>query len=109
MNTYDLFLSQFTDYRSKTTFWDDFSIAEQYEDVEPGAIERTYKSAMKHWKRDYEYLTELVLVLNHKMWMWAEKNERMGKLYEHFWNEARQYAETHLKDDELKYYYRVTD
>ena len=106
---YDKFLSNFTDYRSKTTFWDDFSIADQFEDVEPGAVERTYRSAMHHWSSDCEYLTELVMVLNHKMWQWYEHDDELADIYNRLWVEAVDYAMTHLKGDELKYYYRVTD
>ena len=106
---YDNILSNFTDYRSKTTFWDDFSIADSYEELEPGAIERTYVSAMSHWKKDYEYLTELVMVLNHKLWQWFDTDKTRAAIYNDLFVQARKYAETYLKGDELAYYYRVTD
>lgn len=50
-----------------TTFWDDFSIADAFG---VGAIKDTYNRAFKEWKSDYRYLTDLVIVLNHKCWYW---------------------------------------
>ena len=48
-------------YEVKTTFWEDFSIAERFG---LSAIQDTFNRAFKEWKEDYEFLTELVLVLN---------------------------------------------
>lgn len=53
------------DYEFKTTFWDDFSVAEKFGGK---AVEETFDRAFAEWKTDYIYLTELVLVLNWKMW-----------------------------------------
>ena len=55
----------------KTTFWEDFSIAERFG---LSAIQDTFNRAFKEWKEDYEFLTELVLVLNHKIWQYHEKD-----------------------------------
>ena len=46
----------------KTMFWEDFSIAERFV---LSAIQDTFNRAFKEWKEDYEFLTELVLVLNY--------------------------------------------
>ena len=51
----------------KTMFWEDFSIAERFV---LSAIQDTFNRAFKEWKEDYEFLTELVLVLNHKIWQY---------------------------------------
>ena len=106
---YDKILEQFTDYRSKTTFWDDFSIADQFEDHCRGAIEDTYNTAMDNWKNNYVYLTELVMVLNHKIWQWAEINPNRARLYDSLWRKADGWAVEHLKDDQLNYFFRITD
>ena len=58
-------------YEVKTTFWEDFSIAERFG---LSAIQDTFNRAFKEWKEDYEFLTELVLVLNHKIWQYHEKD-----------------------------------
>ena len=45
-------------YEVKTTFWEDFSIAERFG---LSAIQDTFNRAFKEWKEDYEFLTELVI------------------------------------------------
>ena len=47
------------------TFWMDFSIADRFG---VKAVKDTYHRAFKAWKHDYRYLTDLVIVLNHKIW-----------------------------------------
>lgn len=89
-----------------TTFWDDFSIADAFG---LNAIQETYNRAFEEWKSDYRYLTELVVVLNHKIWYWYLHDEEIAKLYNALWQEADEYAITHLTDNELSYYYEVTD
>lgn len=64
-------------YEVKTTFWEDFSIAERFG---LSAIQDTFNRAFKEWKEDYEFLTELVLVLNHKIWQYHEKIGVCGTL-----------------------------
>jgi len=93
-------------YELQTTFWSDFSIADRFG---MSAIRDTFDRAFEEWKEDYEYLTELVLVLNHKIWQYYETRPDIATLYNSLWEKARQYAEENLKDDELSYYYDVTD
>ena len=93
-------------YKQITTFFEDFSIADMFG---VDAIQDTYNRAFEEWKSDYKYLTELVLVLNWKIWQHYEKNEEYGKLYDKLWREADEYACTHLKGDELIYFYQTTD
>lgn len=56
-----------------------------------------------------KYLTELILVLNHKIWQYYETKPEFATLYNTLWEQAGQYAVENLKDDELSYYYEVTD
>ena len=56
-----------------------------------------------------EYLTELVMVLNHKIWQWYKRNEELANVYNELWEEASEYALDNLKDNELDYYFDVTD
>lgn len=102
------------DYECFTTFWDDFTIAERCGGIP--AIKDTYKRAFGEWKHDYKYLTELVMVLNHKIWHWYDgekwengKSTDIARVYSKLWEEARDYAETHLKGEEMDYYWRITD
>lgn len=94
------------DYEFKTTFWQDFTIADKF-GLE--AIQDTFNRAFKEWKSDYIYLTELVLVLNWKMWDWSEKDTTIARLYQKLWEKADNYALDNLKGDEMSYFYRETD
>ena len=98
-------IEEMTGYKPKTTYYTDFSIADL---CGTKAIKDTYDRALL-WKDDYEYLTELVMVLNWKIWEHYEKNEEYARLYNDLWEELDQYATEHLKGEELAYFYRTTD
>ena len=93
-------------YELQTTFWDDFSIADRFG---LSAIQDTFNRAFEEWKNNYKYLTELVLVLNHKIWQYHETRPDMAILYNTLWTQTDLYAKENLKDDELSYFYEVTD
>lgn len=93
-------------YKQITTFFEDFSIADNFG---ISAIKDTYNRAFKTWKKDYKYLTELVLVLNWKIWQHYEKNEDVAKVYQELWEKADAYAMDHLKGEELIYFLSTTD
>lgn len=95
-----------TGYKQKTTFWMDFSIADKFG---INAIKDTYKRAFEEWKNNHVYLTELVMVLNHKIWQWYETNEAIASLYNTLWEETDLYAQENLHGEELDYFYSVTD
>ena len=95
-----------TGYKPKTTFWMDFSIADQFGYF---AVQDTYNRAFKNWKYDYIYLTELVMVLNHKIWQYCDTNTALAALYEKLWRQADNYACENLKGEELNYFYSTTD
>lgn len=96
----------FCGYKQITTFFEDFSIADNFG---VGAIQDTFKRAFKEWRTDYKYLTELVMVLNWKIWQWRGKNERYALLYNGLWQQADEWACENLKGEELSYFYRTTD
>ena len=56
-------------YELQTTFWEDFSIADRFG---LAAVLDTFNRAFREWKGDYKFLTELTLVLNHKIWQYYE-------------------------------------
>ena len=94
-------------YETITTFWQDFSIAEKFG---ISAIKDTFNRAFNEWKNNYRYLTELVMVLNWKIWEYYEKNNRAyAELYNALWMAADAYATENLKGDEADYFFRVTD
>lgn len=90
-----------------TTFWEDFTIADMFG---IDAIKDTYKRAFREWRDNYLYLTDLVAVLNHKIWQHYEKgNDAYARLYNDLWMEAQDYGYDHLKGEELEYFWRVLD
>ena len=93
-------------YKPFTTFWEDFSIADAFG---AEAVQDTFDRAFNEWKTQYKYLTELTMVLNHKIFFWYEKNDELARLYDKLWKQADQYACNTLQGEELAYYYKVTD
>lgn len=95
-----------TGYTPQTTFWMDFSIADRFG---ASAIKDTFERAFNEWKNNHIYLTELVMVLNHKIWQHNENNAVLAELYNSLWEQADGYATTYLEGEELSYFYRITD
>lgn len=93
-------------YELQTTFWNDFTIADHFG---LAGIQDTFNRAFEEWKDNCKYLTELTLVLNHKVWQHHETKPQFSELYEKLWEQTEQYAMENLKGDELDYFYQVTD
>ena len=93
-------------YKQISTFYEDFSIADNFG---INSIKDTYNRAFKGWKDNYKYLTELVMVLNWKIWEHYENNRKFAEVYQELWEKADEYACTHLKGEELSYFYKTTD
>ena len=95
-------------YKFKTTFWQDFTIADAFG---VDAIQDTYDRAFADWRNNTEYLTELVLVLNWKIWQHYEidDHEEIAKLYNYLWEKLDKYCTNNLKGEDLKYFLEVTD
>ena len=99
-------IQEMTGYEPKTTFWKDFSIADKFG---ADAVTDTFNRAFAEWKTNYVYLTEMVMVLNWKLWQWYERNMELSMLYDKLYKKADEYACDNLKDEELTYYYTTTD
>ena len=95
-----------TGYSCITTFFEDFSIADKF-GIE--AVKDTYARALKEWKHDYKYLTELVMILNWKIWQYYNHKDELANVYNELWQKADNYACEHLKGEELSYFYQTTD
>lgn len=94
-------------YEFKTTFLMDFSIADRFGEK---AVRDTYKRAFNEWKDNYVYLTELVMVLNWKIWWHYENgNEKLSRVYDELWRKTQEYGFDNLKGEELSYFIRVLD
>ena len=101
-------LQGMTDYQPMTTFFSDYSIAE-FMEGEKG-IRDTYKRAFNEWKNDIKYITEMCMVLNHKIWEWYGRGKHAtAMVYDELWKECAAYIEGHFEGEDLSYYYRVTD
>jgi hypothetical protein len=95
------------DYTYFTTFRQDFSIADLFGIA---AIKDTFRRAFKEWRSHYDYLTELVLVLNDKCWEhFHAGNFDYSELYAKLYYEALDYAYANLTGEELAYFRRTTD
>ena len=95
-----------TNYELQTTFWDDFSIADIFGTA---AVQDTYDRVFAEWKSNCICLTELVMVLNHKIWQWYRRKDNLARLYNSLWSQAAVYAEENLQGSELEYYLMTTD
>lgn len=94
-------------YEVKTTFWEDFSIAEKFG---VSAIKDTYNRAFNNWKSNTEYITELSMVLNHKGWQfYYNNNEQIAQLYFDLWGKCDAWCMQNLKGKDLQYYISTTD
>ncbi len=92
-------------YKPMTTFWQDFSIADKFGIK---AVADTYRRCSDEWKDNYKYWTELVMVLNHKIWAHYKTNVKLARLYNDLWYDAQRYVQM-WNEDEQAYYYEVTD
>lgn len=95
-----------TGYTPITTFWEDFTIAERFGSA---AVLDTYNRAFDEWKNDYKYMTELSLVLNHKIWRYYEEKRNLAAIYNELWEKLDTYLSNTLKGEELDYYCMITD
>ena len=71
------------DYKRKTTYTSDFSIAEWCVPIEGmSAIADTLKNALDNWRDDIKFFAEILLVVNLKSWEHAARhNNEYGKMY----------------------------
>lgn len=99
-------IEEMTGYKPITTFYTDFSIADRFGEK---AIKDTFDRAFEEWHKDYKYLTELVMVLNWKIFEHYQNNEVLAKIYNDLWEQADDYAFENLKDEELDYFIKTTD
>lgn len=94
-------------YQPKTTFWTDFSIADRFGAV---AVRDTYKRAFDEWSGNYEYLTELVMILNWKLWQhYDDGDEGMARVYDELWRQADEWALKNLQGEEKEYFIATLD
>ena len=93
-------------YTMVTTFFEDFSIADEFGEE---AIKDTWKNAFKAWKHNHVYLTELAIVMSNESCWWWDKNKEISILYAELYRKTDAYCMEHLKGEELAFYINATD
>ena len=90
------------DYECKTTFWNDFSIAELFGEE---AVRDTYK---RDWKiGSTEQNSGWYLTISVGIGM--RKNDTFSKLYAELWEEYHDWVLDNWKGEDLKYYLEIKD
>lgn len=105
----DIFVCSYPEYQEKrisSTFWQDFCIADAFG---LNAVQDTFNRAFGEWKTNYKMLTELVGVLNHKIWQHYNVTPELAELYDRLWKEADAWGSDHLKGEELEHFLYVLD
>ena len=96
-------------YKPFTTFFSDYTIAE----LTSGArgVKDTFNTASKSWLSNYKYFTEMVMVLNHKIWEYYKTNYALAKVYDELWRKAEDmfFKKYEGNEEALDYYYSVLD
>jgi len=105
------------DYKRKTTYTSDFSIAEWCVSVEGmSAIASTLRNALTNWRDNIEFFAEIIIVLNMKAWEHAARgNKEYSKMYSELYLNAKCLYfdwfdgshEDHSKA--VEYYYQYVD
>lgn len=94
-------------YTCKTTFWQDFTIADKFG---AEAIKDTFRRAREEWCNDKIYGTELSLVLNWKCHYHYETGEdELSRLYAQLWEEYDAWILDNWTGPNLHYYLKTTD
>jgi len=96
-------------YEFKTTFWQDFTIAEHFG---MDAVKDTFKRAFFEWREadDVAYITELALVMNWKCWDHYEHgNAELSAYYSDRYYDVRAWCLDNLTGADLEYYFETTD
>ncbi len=98
-------IEEATGYRPQTTFYSDFSIAERFGE---NAIRYRFEWALA-WEKNVIFMTELVMVLNWKIWEHYKTNEPFARLYSELYEKAYEIAEKNFDEEGLKYFYRTIE
>lgn len=105
--TFEKGMMEMGGYECVTTLYQDFTIADAFG---VDAIRDTYNRVFKEWKHSVEYMTELAMVLNHKIWEhYHKQNSGLYIAYDTLWKQQDEWCMSNLSDEDLSYYVRTTD
>ena len=118
-------LADMSGYQRKYTFYADFGIAEYCEvyKADKNAVKDTFKRVKESWGKSIEAMTEVVMVLNHKIWSFydnvdssylgcsEEWRQHFMEGYQELYEKCVAFIEKNFANDSnaLSYYYEVTD
>ena len=94
------------------SFWRIYSIADQ---IGLKGVNALVRRSLDDWEDDCEHLTAMVIVLDRKLWQWSGRAEMdqgvqtFADLYMSLYEQAKNYALTHLHGEELSYFLKVTE
>lgn len=97
-----------TGYTPVTPFWKEFSIA----DLAVNAVEevkKTFAKTFEEHKGNYIWMTELTLVLNHKIWQHYQMNKPLAKAYNDLWEKHNTWCWDTFTEEQKDYYFQITD
>lgn len=101
-------IEEITGYQPLTDVWEGLTAREYNTD-----ILMTHVAKLFHRYKDnglYQELTELVMVLNWKMWqMYDRGNEELQDVYCAAFKYIDDWCKDNLQGEQLEYYYRTTD
>lgn len=110
-------VEEFNGYKPQTNYWDLFSVAEAFGPKE--IINVLYECfddlGLASERPDIKKLTELVMVLNHKIWShYRDKepadslNNLMSRMYNKLWQDLDSWANENIKNESDRMYYFET-
>lgn len=110
-------IEELTGYKPKTNFWRAFTEVDEVfienamdkQEIEENLEKLCSMAFSARCKNNVEALTELVMVVNWKIFEHYEKHEVVARAYDKVWRELDQWCIDNLKGEDLKYYLRTTD
>ena len=118
-------LAEMSGYERKYTFYSDFSIAEFCEvyKQDNDAVVDTYNRVVEAWGKDIKAMSEVVMVLNHKLWSFygsvdssylgcsEEWKNHFLDVYNDLYERCVNFVEENFGEnaEAMEYYFSVTD
>lgn len=94
-------------YKTISTFFSDLTIADAYGE---SAVIDTIVNVNRTWRGNTEMYSEFIVCLNHKIWQHYEAgNFQLAKVYDKYWRKYSKWVEENWSEEQLRYYYKVTD
>ena len=97
-------------YEYQTTFMYDFAAVDGEGEI---AIKDLAEKLFQQYKDNIVYLTELIMVINHRSWQWFQVDDELCDIYTELYYEydekAINYLEKKGNQEELTYFFRTLD